>query len=317
MRYSSSGLMTDSMATPTVARSPDMTVAVAQIPARQAWADDEAVPENARVIADLYSDLADHVDLVVFPELALTGYIPLKGYDQRRKRILSQAAHAASAELSRLIDLTSGRRAALVVGLMEPASMRHEFHNSVVLADDGDLAGVYRKIHLPVEENHYFVPGDEVVVAEARFGKVALIVCYDLLFPEVSRIAALRGADLLVAASNWLDIAHLRRLGEFLPVARALEGHMHVVFANGVGELEARGRRWSLFGGSRLVSARGDVVAAAGADQEVLIGSLSGADLDGASDVFPVMRDRRPEIYKPLIAKSSSFAALASRKKQL
>ena len=142
--------MTDSMATPTVAPSPDMTVAVAQIPARQAWADDEAVPQNARVIADLYSDLADRVDLVVFPELALTGYIPLKGYDQRRKRILSQAAHAASAELSRLIDLTAGRRAALVVGLMEPASMRHEFHNSVVLADDGDLAGV---------RVHYCCPG--------------------------------------------------------------------------------------------------------------------------------------------------------------
>lgn len=92
---------------------------------------------------------------------------------------------------------------------------------------------------------------------------------------------------------------------------------MHVVFANGVGELEARGRRWSLYGGSRLVSARGEVVATAGVDQQVLIGSLSGADLDGASDVFPVMRDRRPEIYQPLVAQSSSFAALASAKKQL
>jgi predicted amidohydrolase len=306
--------MTDSIEIPEVAPSSDISVAVAQIPARQAWADDEAVPENARVIADLYSDLADRVDLVVFPELALTGYIPLKGYDQRRKRILSQAAHTALAELSRLIDLTAGRRAALVVGLMEPASMRHEFHNSVVLADDGDLAGVYRKIHLPVEENHYFVPGDEVVVAEARLGKVALVVCYDLLFPEVTRIAALNGADLLVAASNWLDIAHLRRLGEILPVARALESHMHVVFANGVGELEARGRRWSLFGGSRLVSARGNVVATAGDDQEVLIGALPGADLDGASDVFPVMRDRRPDVYRPLIAASSSFAPLRTRR---
>jgi predicted amidohydrolase len=289
----------------------DLKVAIAQIPARQAWADPDAVAANADAIADIYSDLADQVDLVVFPELSLTGYIPLKGYDQRRKRILAEAARqAATTQLNRLIDSTKGRRAALVVGLMEPASMRDEFHNSVALAEDGQLRAVYRKIHLPVEENHYFLPGDQVVVVETRAGRIALLICYDLLFPEVSRIASLAGADVLVVVSNWLDIAHLRRLGEVLPVARALEGHMHVVFVNGVGELEARGRRWSLYGGSRLVTARGEVVAVAGENEQVLIGTLPGADLDGASDVFPVMRDRRPDVYTTLVHRSSSFALL-------
>ncbi|MGH8928140.1 MAG: carbon-nitrogen hydrolase family protein [Acidimicrobiia bacterium] len=294
-----------------MAEAADLEVAIAQIPARQAWADPEAVAANANVIADLYSDLADRVDLVVFPELALTGYIPLKGYDQRRKRILAEAARqAATIELDRLVGATKGRRAALVVGLMEPASMRDEFHNSVVLAEGGQLTAVYRKIHLPVEENHYFLPGDQVVVANTKVGRVALLICYDLLFPEVSRIASLAGADLLVVVSNWLDIAHLRKLGEVLPVARALEGHAHVVFVNGVGELEARGRSWSLYGGSRLVTARGEVVAIAGAGEEVLVGRLPGADLDGASDVFPVMRDRRPEVYRRLVEGPASFALL-------
>ena len=188
--------------------------------------------------------------------------------------------------------------------------MRDEFFNSVALAEDGRLRGVYRKIHLPVEENHYFLPGDQIVVADTKFGRVALLICYDLLFPEVSRMASLAGADVLVIVSNWLDIAHLRRLGEVLPVARALEGHVHVVFVNGVGELEARGRRWSLYGGSRLVTARGEVVAVAGEDEEILIGTLPGADLDGASDVFPVMRDRRPDVYNRLINRAASFALL-------
>jgi len=294
-----------------MAEARDLEVAIAQIPARQAWADPGAVAANADVIADIYSDLANRVDLVVFPELALTGYIPLKGYDQRRKRILAEAAReAATTQLNRLVDATKGRRAALVVGLMEPASMRDEFHNSVALAEDGQLRAVYRKIHLPVEENHYFLPGDQVVVAETRAGRIALLICYDLLFPEVSRMASLAGADVLVVVSNWLDIAHLRKLGEVLPVARALEGHMHVVFVNGVGELEARGRRWSLYGGSRLVTARGEVVAVAGEDEEVLIGTLPGADLDGASDVFPVMRDRRPDVYTRLVEGASAFALL-------
>jgi predicted amidohydrolase len=291
--------------------SPDLEVAIAQMPARQAWTDPEAVTVNAKSIGDTYSDLADRTDLVVFPELALTGYIPLKGYDQRRKRILAAAARqAATVELHRLVELTRGHRALLVVGLMEPASMRNEFHNSLALAEDGELRAVYRKIHLPVEENHYFLPGDQVVVAETRLGRIALLICYDLLFPEVSRIASLEGTDVLVVASNWLDLAHLRRLGEILPVARALEGHTHVVFVNGVGELEARGRRWSLYGGSRLITARGEVVAVAGEEEEVVIGILPGADLDRASDVFPVMRDRRPDVYGPLVARASSFALL-------
>ena len=92
-----------------MAEARDLEVAIAQIPARQAWADPGAVAANADVIADIYSDLADLADLVVFPELALTGYIPLKGYDQRRKRILAEAAReAATTQLNRLVDATKG-----------------------------------------------------------------------------------------------------------------------------------------------------------------------------------------------------------------
>jgi predicted amidohydrolase len=299
---------------PEPATSPprDLAVTLAQIPARQAWADDGAVEANTKTVRSLYEMHADEADLVVFPELALTGYIPLKGYDQRRKRILAQAAEqAAGSSLPELLEATKDRRAVMVVGLMEPAAMRHEFYNSVAVLDDGGIAAVYRKIHLPVEENHYFTRGDEVVLAETSAGLIAPMICYDLLFPEVTRIAALRGAEIIVMVSNWLDIAHLRRLGEVLPVARALESHAHVLFVNGVGDLEARGHRFSLYGGSRAVTATGEVVAEADGSEGVVVATLPGADLDAASEVFPVMRDRHPELYQPLIAPASAFASLA------
>jgi 5-aminopentanamidase len=299
------------MPEPTSPTRRDIRLAMAQIPARQAWADEEAVEANTEVIKSIYEMHADEVDLVVFPELAITGYIPLKGYDQRRKRILSAAAEQATHQsLPQLREATAGRRAVLVVGLMEPATMRHEFHNAVAVLDDGALSAIYRKIHLPVEENHYFLPGDDVVVVETRAGVIAPMICYDLLFPEVTRIAALRGADTIAMVSNWLDIAHLRRLGEVLPVARALESHTHVIFVNGVGDLEARGHRFTLFGRSRAVSATGEVVAEADDAECVLVAALPGADLDAASDVFPVMRDRRPLVYRPLTAPASDFASL-------
>jgi predicted amidohydrolase len=186
--------------------------------------------------------------------------------------------------------------------------MRNEMYNAIALIEDGRVLGVYRKMHLPVEENHYFVPGDEAVVAACRAGRVGLTICYDIVFPESARLAALQGAEILCAPSNWLAIEDLQRLGEVLPVARALEQQMHVIFVNGVGELEVRGRKWQLYGGSRIVSATGRVVAQGGNGEQILNGLLTAEDLANAANVFPILRDRRPDAYGALSASRSGFA---------
>jgi predicted amidohydrolase len=77
-----------------------------------------------------------------------------------------------------------------------------------------------------------------------------------------------------------------------------------------VGDLEARGHRFTLYGGSRAVTATGEVVAEADGSETVLVATLPGADLDAASEVFPVMRDRRPDLYQALTAPVSEFASL-------
>lgn len=160
-------------------------ITVAQIAAEQCWADPTALQRNTEKIEQWYLRCSDGSDLVVFPELTLSGYIPLKGYDQARKRVLAEvAARAADAALPKLAAATRGRRAAMLVGLMEPTSMRYEMYNSVAVVQDGAILGVYRKMHLPVEENHYFVPGDEAVVVDCRAGRVGLNICYDLVFPN-------------------------------------------------------------------------------------------------------------------------------------
>ena len=299
------------MTEPVTASSADITVAAVQFASAQAWADDDAVTDNTARVADAYLAVADETDITVFPELALTGYIPLKGYDQRRKRVLAEvAAQSVEAALPDLATHTKGRRSLMVVGFMEPALMRGEFFNSVAVIQDGSVLGVYRKVHLPVEENHYFTPGDGVFVCDTRIGRIGVTICYDLLFPELARHAALLGTEVLVVPSNWLGIGNLERLGEVLPAARALEGQCHVVFVNGVGDLEVRGRNWSLYGKSRIISALGDVIAVAGSEVETLIGALPGAHLDAASDIFPVLRDRRPDLYGHLVQPQADFAAL-------
>ena len=219
--------------------------------------------------------------------------------------------------LPEIAAATRDRRAALVVGFMEPSTMRYEMYNAVALIEAGGVRGVYRKMHLPVEENHYFVPGDEAVVVECRVGRIGLSICYDIVFPESGRLAALHGAELLCVPSNWLAIEDLKRLGEVLPVARALEQQLHVVFANGVGELEVRGRKWHLYGGSTIVSATGKTVARAGGGEEALRGFLPAGDLDDAANVFPVLRDRRPDAYRELAATRTGFARLQLERRAL
>jgi N-carbamoylputrescine amidase len=290
-------------------------VSIAQISAEQCWADPSALDRNSAKVQQWYERAADDADLVVFPELTLTGYIPLKGYDQKRKHILADVAkRVVDDALPRIVAATQGRRAAIVVGFMEPSVMRNEIYNSVALIQDGAVLGVYRKMHLPVEENHYFVPGDRPVVVDCRAGRVGLIICYDIVFPESARLAALQGAELLCVPSNWLAIEDLQRLGAALPVARALEGQMHVVFVNGVGGLEVRGRTWQLYGTSLIVSATGQVVARGGSGEEIISGFLAADDLANAANVFPVLRDRRPDAYGNLTVSRTGFARLQPEK---
>lgn len=290
-------------------------IRIAQISAEQCWADPSALERNTAKVVQWYEKAADEADLIVFPELTLTGYIPLKGYDQKRKLILAEVAQrVASDALPRVVAATRGKRAAMVVGFMEPSSMRNEIYNSVALIQDGAILGVYRKMHLPVEENHYFVPGDGPVVVNCRAGRVGLTICYDIVFPEAARLAALQGAELLCVPSNWLAIEDLQRLGANLPIARALEGQMHVVFVNGVGGLEVRGRTWHLYGTSTIVSAVGQVVAKGGDGEEMIAGVLPNQDLATAANVFPVLRDRRPDAYGDLTASRSNFAGVHAGK---
>jgi hypothetical protein len=83
---------------------------------------------------------------------------------------------------------------------------------------------------------------------------------------------------------------------------------MHVVFANGVGGLEVRGRIWDLYGTSIIVSALGDVVARGGTGEEMVAGVLADDDLVKAGSVFPLLRDRRPDAYRDLVAPGVDFA---------
>ncbi len=205
-------------------------------------------------------------------------------------------ARAIAAELR--IDLVAGSLAEA------PATGEDRGANTSVHAGpDGEIKAVYRKIHMfdvvvegvRYDESRHEAPGDQVVVSAAVDGtQLGLSVCYDLRFPELYRILALRGARILVVPSAFTWATTLQHW-EVLLRARAIEDQCFVVAANQHSE-HVPGVRSG--GHSMVVDPWGVVLARAGADTDaVVLADLDLALVDAVRAGLPSLAHRRPEAY--------------------
>lgn len=252
-----------------------LSVRVEQVNPRQA-----DVAANAEFADDAIARArSDGVDLLVFPELYLTGYhLP----EDERDALVSDAIAA--------LDDLEPRTEGVTVVIGTPVRERGVLHNSAVVLDDGTLAGTYHKTHLYDSERAVFEPGTAISVIETRAGPLGVQICYDVEFPEVSRRLVLEGAELLVTISaNMRPFENDQEI--YLP-ARALENVCPHVLCNRVGT--ERGTQF--FGASGLADERGRSVLQAGTEREIELT----ADLDlsaGGAETLSYLEDRRPELY--------------------
>jgi predicted amidohydrolase len=239
--------------------------------------------------------------LVVLPELSDSGYV-FSGADEAR--ILASPV-ASSATLREWRALAAGHNLAIAGGFCE-AGPEGKLYNSAAIVDASGPRAVYRKAHLWDAEKQIFTPGDgPPPVVELPFGNVALMICYDLEFPEWVRLAALSGADLIAAPVNWPASASPpppgERSGEVVAAqAAAWSNGVYVAVADRC--KTERGATW--VGGSVIVGHRG--YPAAGpvcADRAAVL--TAAVDLRLARDKRNSERndlftDRRPELYTRL-----------------
>lgn len=175
-----------------MARPTQFTIAVAQIDPR--LGDVEAnlglYEEQMRAARGLGADL------VVFPELSLSGYF-------LKDMVSSVAVRLDSAEVKQLKRLSRGR--ALIAGLVEETD-DFRFYNSAVYCEDGEVVHVHRKVYLPTyglfDEGRYFARGDRIRAFDTRFGRSATLICEDMWHPSSVYIAALDRAVLLYCPST-------------------------------------------------------------------------------------------------------------------
>jgi deaminated glutathione amidase len=173
-----------------------------------------------------------------------------------------------------------------------------------VFGPGGELAAVYRKIHLfDVEvggqvyrESASEEPGDEPVVVEAEGWCAGLSVCYDIRFPELYRVLTLAGAELLTIPANF-TLATGKDHWHVLLRARAIESQCYVVAAAQVGE-PMPGR--PSYGHSAIVDPWGTVLADAPDEETVIVADLDRARLQRIRESLPSLANRRPQAYSSL-----------------
>jgi len=233
------------------------------------------------------------VDLVVFPEMSLTGYVL---HDQ----VYGLAETIPGPSVKRVEELAKKAEMHIIFGMPELCEKAQAtIYNTAVLVGPKGLIGKYRKMYLPThsvfEEKRYFRPGYEPAAFQTDLGNIGLTICYDVFFPEVFRLPRLKGAQLIVCISA--SPAVRSTYFEILTAARALENTAYLAYVN----LSGMEDGLQFWGGSRLVSPTGDVLAKAKYDEEdFLICEVDYADLRTAETFIPTLRDLRPELFDKL-----------------
>lgn len=237
-----------------------------------------------------------NVDLLIFPELHLTGYT-------MRDEVSHFAEPIPGPSTRRVESLAKEHGVHIIFGMPEESEVKGVIHNTAVFVGPKGLIGRYRKIHLPThsvfEERRYYRPGQEAPVFKTDIGIIALNICYDLYFPELTRLQALQGAQLVVCISASPGLR--RRFFEGFCLSRAMENAVYLAYVNRVGIEEGL----QFWGGSRVIAPNGSVLAQCKYDVEEF--QILKVDLDEVSRArafIPTIKDLEPNLFDQLRVKS-------------
>lgn len=240
-------------------------------------------------VADLLGR-APETDLLVLPELCNSGY----NFESREAAVESSEVIRDSAFVRLLQDDCSRNGRHIVSGICERDG--DDLYNSAVLVGPGGVIGVYRKLHLFLNEFDYFRPGNlGLPVFDIGPAKVGILICFDWIFPEAWRVLGLEGADIICHPSNLVLPSLAQRA---VPVHAVING-VYAVTANRIGTE----RELTFTGCSLIASPKGEVLVEAGPSEpavkvvEIDISAARNKTITARNDRFG---DRRPELYRQL-----------------
>jgi N-carbamoylputrescine amidase len=251
---------------------------------------------------------ASGAQVILIPEL-FEGHYFCK--DQRASELARALPIEGHPTIEHFMKLAQELGVVLPISVYEQAN--NTLFNTVAMIDaDGSMLGIYRKSHIPdgpgYTEKYYFSPGDTgFQVWNTRFGNIGVGICWDQWFPEAARAMALMGAELLMYPTaigseppnpTWDSSMHWQRV---------MQGHaganlMPVIAANRTGREVGVNNEIMFYGSSFIADATGAKVAEADREEETVLTATFDLNAVRAMRLgWGVFRDRRPELYIPLI----------------
>jgi omega-amidase len=275
---------------------PEISVAVVQMYPQLGKVEDNLVAMG-KFIDQICTE--QKVDLIVFPELATTGYeLGVRFTDVAQR----PSGHAVNMIAQRAADYSTH----IVFGLVTKEKVESTIYNAAILVGpDGEMLGEYRKLHLPAEERLAFRAGYRLPVFETTFGLVGILLGWDLAFPEAARSLSLEGAELLCVCANWghspaqnraMFVEEWRTFNQ----ARASENAMYVVASNRIGEEYS----YQFLGDSMVIGPRGEIYASI--DEQIEGYAVATIELDAVRktrEELQLIQCRVPSAYRAIVRK--------------
>lgn len=201
--------------------------------------------ENLKNITDIMKQASmQNSDIVLFPELCLTGYF-LQDVDH----LLTEPIDGPSIQYMQ--DLCEELNLYTVFSWAELGKDEKIYNSACLISNKGKVIGNYRKIHLYDTEKEVFTPGNKFHVFDTEIGKIGVMICFDLDFPESARILTLQGAEIILIPTNNME-PYQSYQDVYLP-SRAMENEVPIALCNRIG----RERELVYFGESAAYNSRG------------------------------------------------------------
>ncbi len=213
--------------------------------------------------------------------------------------------------IERMAKLASELKVVLPISFFEKANRAH-YNAIAVINTNGEILGKYRKSHIPdgpgYQEKFYFNPGDTgFKVWDTAYAKIGIGICWDQWFPEVARIMALKGAEVLlyptaIGGEPEDDGFDSSDMWQRVMIGHSAANQIPVVASNRIGTEQGQDISNYFYGRSFITNHVGDKIAEASRDkEEILIGKVSLDEAENLRNVWGVFRDRRTDLYSDLL----------------
>lgn len=270
-----------------------MNIAVVQ------FAINQFAPEKNLAKAEQFiAEASPENDLVVFPEDVIAG--PLNGRNEFADYNGYYVKHFQQLASTYNIDIVPG---SIIEG--DDTGL---YNTTYYIDSKGEIRGRYRKVNLWLPERSYITPGRDISVFNTRIGKVGLIICWDLMFPEMFRAMVRRGVEIVICPSYWCfedagtglkhDTMAEVKLVNALCVTRAFENEIVLVYANAAGRLTLDEGTETLIGQSQVTVPFKGALGMMGHNQEEMIYVKVDKDiLRDAEEAYEIRKDLQKGLF--------------------